>query len=71
MFDVNRGKKDLIATKNSTTEIEILFKPSAMIDKPYNGKLIIKNPVTLDHSEYILLGIVEEPLAKDHIIIKC
>lgn len=42
-----------------------------MLENPYKAKLIIKNPATFDHFEYSLMGLVEEPLAKDHIIIKC
>lgn len=36
-----------------------------------SGKLTLQNPLTNDFFEYSIKGIVKEPLAQEHIVIKC
>lgn len=35
------------------------------------GSLLLSNPVTSDSYEFKLIGITEEPIAADHIVIHC
>jgi hypothetical protein len=35
------------------------------------GKLLLLNPITFDHFEFKLIGITDEPIALDHLLIKC
>ena len=55
--------------RNSIGNFPITFKPKwAAVAE---AKLIMSNPLTLDNFEYQIVGNGEEPLAEEHIEIKC
>ena len=66
-FELN--KKDLLVKKNSQEHFVLSFKPqwACYIE----SKLTLKNEITNEEYEYELKGYGEEPLAEDHIILKC
>ena len=55
--------------RNSIGNFPITFKPKWAY--PAEAKLVMSNPLTLDHFEYQVVGNGEEPLAEEHLEIKC
>ena len=61
--------KEIVAKKKSLTNFPLTFKPFWLCD--IEGKLVLSNVTTNQVYEYDLKGIGEEPLATDHVILKC
>ena len=55
--------------RNSIGNFPITFKPKWAHEA--EAKLTMTNPLTLDHFEYQILGHGEQPLAEEHIEIRC
>lgn len=55
--------------RNSIGNFPITFRPKWAHDA--EAKLTLTNPLTLDHFEYQIIGHGEEPLAEEHIEIRC
>jgi hypothetical protein len=55
--------------RNSIGNFPITFKPKWAHQA--EAKLVMNNPLTLDNFEYQIIGNGEEPLAEEHIEIKC
>lgn len=55
--------------KQSIGNFPITFKPKWT--NKAEAKLIMSNPLTLDHFEYDIVGNGEDPLAEEHIDIRC
>lgn len=66
----NINKKKVIFIKNrSTSYYQLSYNPNVITS--CNAKLIMNNPNTNDVFEYLLNGLVTEPLALEHFIIDC
>lgn len=63
------GSKELVVKKRSTSNYTICFRPLKVCYQ--KCKLIIANPINNDQFEYELIGIGDEPLSQDHIVIEC
>ena len=63
------GPRELYIKKKTTNYYPILFKPPIICKA--EAKLTLLNAYTNDLMEFELLGIGEEPLAKDHIVLNC
>lgn len=63
------GPKDLVVRKKTRGVYPISFRPVSICKA--EGKLALMNQYTNDVLEFDLIGIGEEPLAKDHIILDC
>lgn len=63
------GPRDLFVKKKSTSYYPITFRPPIICKS--EAKLTLFNSYTNDLMEFELIGIGEEPLAKDHIILNC
>lgn len=69
-FSINpQYNNSLPVKKNSVGNFPVIFRPKWVNNA--EAKLTMNNPLTLDHFEYDITGIGEEPLAEDHIEIKC
>lgn len=63
------GPREFFVKKKSTNFYPITFKPPIICKS--EAKLTLFNSYTNDLMEFELVGIGEEPLAKDHIILNC
>ena len=63
------GPKDLYIKRKTTGVYPITFKPPIICKS--EAKLTLFNAYTNDLMEFDLIGLGEEPLAKDHIILNC
>lgn len=63
------GARDFYIKKKSTNYYTITFKPPIICKS--EAKLTLFNSYTNDVLEFDLIGLGEEPLAKDHIILNC
>ena len=69
-FTINSAFSSSFPVKrNSIGNFTITFKPRWA--HAAEAKLTMNNPLTLDYFEYQILGNGEEPLAEEHIEIKC
>lgn len=69
-FIINSGySASFPVKKNSIGNFPITFKPKWALQA--EAKLFMSNPLTLDNFEYQIIGNGEEPLAEEHIEIKC
>jgi hypothetical protein len=63
------GQKDFPVKKKSTGYYTVSFKPPWIMRS--EARLTLFNPQTNDLFEYELIGLGEEPLARDHIVLNC
>lgn len=63
------GGKDFIVRKRATNSYAIMFRPVSI--SRIDSKLILTNNQTNEVFEYELVGVGDEPLAKDNIIMDC
>ncbi|CAD8106047.1 unnamed protein product [Paramecium primaurelia] len=61
--------KEFMIKKKTTGQFPITFHPQWIAQS--EAKLILSNPITNDMFEYDLIGIGEEPVAEEHIILNC
>lgn len=63
------GSREITVRANSTASYPLTFAPAWICH--VEGKLVLLNTNTSEKYSYDLVGVGEEPLAEDHIIIEC
>lgn len=59
----------MLVKKGATENFQLTFRPQWVCS--ITGLLTLKNESTKEEYEYELMGIGEEPLAEDHIVLNC